>query len=474
MYKGKFTKDDAGLSAIPDGAALVLMGSAEAAPVIASTRQVVFTEDLTNEQKTQIAAPGERIGLRNLGNTCYFNSVVQSLRRVPELYQFAADTEKNGGSLSGNEMSSKYVQLVRTMNSSTSAVAPAVLLGALRKFAPQFSEVGSSGMMAQQDADECLSELLTAMGKELKIRNNGVSEGDAAKSLPNTRGYTNWTDALFGIGSKTTTTLVDKSKGDVVDTTESSDHMLKLRCQIDGTVNHLVEGIRLGLKEHVTKLCAPLQRQAEYERITTLTDLPPYLFVQLNRFMWRNDTKNKAKILRKVTIPLNLDLFEFTGGELRKNLQAVREEQLKQKELSLAAKNNTSAAAKTGSAASTVSSSTSTSSSSSSSSSSSAAPSSGLDITSENVVSGRVNPNISSKKSDTLSNTDSSTYQLTAVVAHRGREADGGHYVAYVREGTHWYKCDDADVTPATESDVEALCGGGDWQMAYLCMYSKV
>ena len=39
------------------------------------------------------------------------------------------------------------------------------------------------------------------------------------------------------------------------------------------------------------------------------------------------------------------------------------------------------------------------------------------------------------------------TYQLKGVICHEGGTLQGGHYIAYVRKGTAWYKMDDYKVS---------------------------
>jgi Ubiquitin carboxyl-terminal hydrolase len=38
-------------------------------------------------------------------------------------------------------------------------------------------------------------------------------------------------------------------------------------------------------------------------------------------------------------------------------------------------------------------------------------------------------------------------YQLHCVIEHIGRTMHGGHYVAYVRQGARWLKCDDLRIS---------------------------
>jgi ubiquitin carboxyl-terminal hydrolase 14 len=65
-------------------------------------------------------------------------------------------------------------------------------------------------------------------------------------------------------------------------------------------------------------------------------------------------------------------------------------------------------------------------------------------------------------------------YELCAVLTHMGRTADSGHYIAWVKKqnsSSVWYKFDDDKVSIVTEEDVSKLDGGGDWHIAYICLY---
>ena len=65
-------------------------------------------------------------------------------------------------------------------------------------------------------------------------------------------------------------------------------------------------------------------------------------------------------------------------------------------------------------------------------------------------------------------------YELHSVVTHKGRSADSGHYMGYVRQGdsNQWWCFNDEKVLPdLTTADVLLLCGGGDRDIAYLTFY---
>lgn len=70
---------------------------------------------------------------------------------------------------------------------------------------------------------------------------------------------------------------------------------------------------------------------------------------------------------------------------------------------------------------------------------------------------------------------DTGNYQLIGVVTHKGRSADGGHYIGWVHaSGDDWHQYDDDIVTTVKTDDILNLKGGGDWHTAYLALYRKL
>ena len=65
-------------------------------------------------------------------------------------------------------------------------------------------------------------------------------------------------------------------------------------------------------------------------------------------------------------------------------------------------------------------------------------------------------------------------YELHAVVTHKGRSADSGHYIGWARQtpgSDFWWCYDDDKVTEVRTEDIMKLGGGGDRDMAYLNFY---
>ena len=67
-------------------------------------------------------------------------------------------------------------------------------------------------------------------------------------------------------------------------------------------------------------------------------------------------------------------------------------------------------------------------------------------------------------------------YELFGIVSHKGRTADGGHYMGWVKNddagADKWLCFDDDDVQECDwEPHVSELKGGGDRDIAYLLFY---
>jgi len=70
---------------------------------------------------------------------------------------------------------------------------------------------------------------------------------------------------------------------------------------------------------------------------------------------------------------------------------------------------------------------------------------------------------------------ETGNYELTAVLTHKGRTSDSGHYVGWVhKRGDDWHKYDDDVVSLVKTDEIMNLRGGGDWHMSYYLIYRRL
>lgn len=79
---------------LKNGITLMMLGSVDKLPE-APVQKTQFVEDLTEAQLAQ--ALDLPVGLKNLGNTCYLNAVVQCIKTVPEICEALKSYKSNYG-----------------------------------------------------------------------------------------------------------------------------------------------------------------------------------------------------------------------------------------------------------------------------------------------------------------------------------------------------------------------------------------
>jgi ubiquitin carboxyl-terminal hydrolase 14 len=507
-------KDDAdwGAVGVKDGARLMMMGTADAPPT-APAAPPVFAEDLDGlggggeEEADGMGGgggggggppEGAGGGLANLGNTCYLNATVQCLARVPELSDALAALGRGGAGGGGGGVALSHpdqaaARLAAAAGAAFTALAaargatvePAPLLSALRARFPQFAQAGPGGVPAQQDAEECWSQLLCAL-------RDALPPAPAASSPAAPADPPAIIDRLFGV--RTAATLTCAPTGE---TAPHAAGALALKCVITSDVNHVTDGLKLALKEDREAASPALGGQlAPWAGDSRIARLPPYLTVQLARFFYKVEAQQKAKILRKVTFPLDLDLYDLCTPEYQAALAGPRAaaqaaadaaaglagdrgSNATSKEVPLTAKDVADAAAKARADAEEA----------------GEAGASGAEAMAADEPAPAPTPAGPSPFAGQLTG----RYELVAVLTHKGRSADSGHYVSWARlpepapgaagaappaskkpkagsagGGATWIQYDDDSLSPRTPEEVLALSGGGDWHMAYLLLYRAV
>lgn len=435
MLKGQTLNDESWsnfLSHLKNGLTLMMMGTVDSQIPQAPVEQTKFIEDLSENQLA--VAMDLPVGLKNLGNTCYLNAVVQCLKTVPELVtnlnQFKASSSH--GDVQTNLVASLRETYEYMDKYKQNGYAPFMLVQLLRLVFPQFSAQTEHGHFMQQDANECWTELLRVLQQKLP-------------PIQGTKKYTNLVDEYFS-GEFTCTLKNDESKDEQEQIMHES--FLQLSCFISPEVKYLHTGLKAKLEEKLTKFSSTLSRDAVYTKISRISRLPAYVSIQYVRFCYKEKEKVNAKILKDVKFTINLDLFEMCSKDLQDKLIPMREK------FRIADEKRAREAKKA-----------------------------------------KLNENLNDKKSQVASAQNSSPieyesysfeddpgsnnsglYELKAVLTHKGRSSNSGHYVGWARDGKNgdgdnWLMFDDDTVHIVSEEDILKLSGGGDWHTVYLLLY---
>ncbi|RDA86409.1 hypothetical protein CP532_6462 [Ophiocordyceps camponoti-leonardi (nom. inval.)] len=504
LIKGSQLKDDAdmGKMGLKAGQVIMMMGTSSSGEgnLVRPKDPIKFVEDMTEAEKAQQmdATPA---GLVNLGNTCYLNSTLQALRSLPEmnkaLISYNDDASENTGVTADLSLASHLSRLYARMDRTQEALPPVGFLKALRSAFPQFAERSKSDNgFAQQDAEEAWSQIVQNMRPALKAKNSA-----GTSSVPLIDTYM----------SGQLTSKIECQDAEAVQAGEQpavqKEDFLKLSCHIDGTTNHLRDGILAALSETIEKKSAVLDRQAEYKKTSAISRAPKYLTVHFVRFFWKRQTQKKAKIMRKVTFPQELDIVEFCSDELKKALipvrDKVREIRKDEEDIERARKrrkknheqdlgdipggsglapskkdgkkdDKTDKAKEADEAAAGETFKT---------DAEIDAEKDAAVLAAKKELHAMIDPSLRDEGAN-----QSGLYELRCVVTHQGGSADSGHYTAYVKkpaavdpktgkrgeEDGMWWWFNDEKVTEVTVDKIEGLAGGGESHSALILLYAAI
>ncbi|KAH7020152.1 hypothetical protein EDB80DRAFT_633446 [Ilyonectria destructans] len=518
LIKGGQLKDDADMTklGLKAGQTIMMMGTpgSGGGDLVRPKDLVKFVEDMTEaEQAQQVGATPA--GLVNLGNTCYLNSTLQTLRLIPELQdaltKYSPDAAPTSLLMSGSSMdlAGQLSTLYKKMGETQDSFPPMNFLNALRVVFPQFAEKSKSGHgYAQQDAEEAWSQIVQQLNQKLRVKS---SEDSPEVSFVD----------KYMTGEFTSVMECDEEEarnaGEKAITTK--DNSTKLKCHIESSTNHLRDGILASLTEKLEKNSEVLGRNAVYTKTSKISRAPKYLTVQFVRFFWKRETQKKAKIMRKVTFPQELDIVEFCSDDLKKALIPVRdkvreirkdEEDIErarkrqkrthdqamadvaggaglpsEKEKKDAEKKAAETAERKGEKK----------------------PDSSADgdtvmgetyktdaeveaerdaalLVAKKELNALINPEL---RDDDGAN-QSGLYELRGVVTHQGASADSGHYTSYVKktapvdpktgkkgeEDGKWWWFNDDKVTEVEADKIQTLAGGGESHSALILLYKAI
>jgi len=412
-----------------DNAMMLMMGTKDEDMPSMPVEQTKFMEDMDeHELNKALEMPA---GLQNLGNTCYMNAVIQCLKSVPELRTSLKNYTGRVNLAQGSDAESITAalrDLYKTMDTGAT-LPPIIMLQVLHNAFPLFAERGDQGGYKQQDANECWIEML----RMLQQKTNPLAESTKSNAIEQFMGIECSTEM------KCAETDDEPSKKDV-------EKFLLFNCYIDKDVKYIHTGLKNRLRETgLEKHSDVLGRTAQYTKTLAITRLPGYLTITMMRFQFKITEEGggiNAKILKDIKFPVMLDMFDMCSPELQKSLKPMR---TKFKDYEDWLVENLGRTKGKGEATK-------------------------KEKQSQDLPVEECEP---WSFPDDIGSNNSGYYTLQAVLTHKGRSSNSGHYVGWVRsKGDTWLKCDDDEVSPVHEEDVLKLSGGGDWHTAYILLYA--
>lgn len=356
--------------------------------------------------------PKKRLGLKNLGNTCFMNSVLQSLGNIEEFSNILtalpslehqlntskeAKTAINHLSSDGIIVTEELKKVLRALKEGVekSAISPDLLFHAIWKVVPRFRGY------QQQDAHEFLRYMLDRLHTELllllpgRFRNDRVDEVLRGASLTKSQSVVT---SVFGgtlqsevtcLSCRTTSNKQDPFLDLSVDIPQqftgpvrkSKDREGSQTCHIHDCLKKFVETEELADSERF--FCNACKSKQPSTKKFLIRRLPNVLCLHVKRFRWT--TYARTKLDNHIEFPLNgLDM----SGYLLKNLSGTR-----------------------------------------------------------------------------LSSGGTSLYDLAAVIVHHGTGTGSGHYTAFATNNKAWFHFNDCTVR---ESDFQTVCSSKPYILFYV------
>jgi len=292
-------------------------------------------------------------GLRNLGNTCFMNSVLQCLSNTRALLEFSlndkysSDINKSTSSMKG-QLISAFARLLQDLwkSSSDGCVSPSSFKSAVAKFAPRFTGY------AQQDAQEFLRYLLQGLAEDVNRVTSKpkpvIVNDDEEDKLPDLEKAANsWKRYLRYEDSRIGEIFVGQLKSTLKCTTcgwtsTTFDPFWDLSLPLpkafasrgsDGG-NSIHSCLALFTKEEILDgderpKCGQCKQRRKCTKSFTIQRFPRVLVLHLKRFSGGTGSFRGAKLSTLIDFPHALDLSDFASDSKaltarpRYNLYAV-------------------------------------------------------------------------------------------------------------------------------------------------------
>lgn len=436
------------------------------------------------------------------------------------------NTERSNNMKSEKELLfERLIAFAKNFGKSIEPYLPDTIVFRLRDCFPQFkSTYASTKQYMQQDAEECMNALFTVLNEcsdrkiidetfsfkivnkirrlnekeleDLEQNNEGKKEIVEIKRHKKDSEENKKETELKNTAEPTQVKGQETESEESIETSE--EFHTKLCCHMGNQrrpINHMHEGIKLSFKEIIEKFSEEHGKNMLYEKVSEIDSLPPYLIVHFVRFEWikivegNKTTSDRAKICRKVNFSQTFDLYDFCSDKIKSELKISRNIILKRKEKEVLEANKKIESMKE------------------------------EKEKKENTTEEKkeeVKEEIKEEIKETVLKEEpkkielfTGNYKLLSVVTHKGRYAEGGHYIAWrslkeedeqkekekeeqknqdalynveVSNGlrrkkkTHdptWLKLDDDKVSSHKFSQIDLTGGRSDYHIAILLMFKR-
>ena len=267
---------------------IMMLGTAELPPE--PVDEPISDDDNQAEEDDEQSIPKKYWeGLPNVANNCYLNATLQSLRSLPKAESIIENAE-----IAPDSPESKVVMTISELFKKFPSQFNQAF-DALKKANPElFAAVDDQGMPRQQDATESYFYIL-------KVLSN---------LIPNIR-------KLFEIGFDVT-----QETGENGEKKTFTQYSNNIPIDMTEDARQIEQGIHLDM-EDVRKDDAG--NDVLFREHRTISSLPKYLNMHINRFQFKKDVNSTVKRLARIAHPFRVDMLPFLSPDLRKEILAERE-----------------------------------------------------------------------------------------------------------------------------------------------------
>jgi ubiquitin carboxyl-terminal hydrolase 2 len=261
-------------------------------------------------------------GLRNIGNTCFMNSILQCVFATPHLTDYFMNSFQTDKKLRPTPLAQSYYELLQQVKQSngSSSVTPSELKAAVSRTVSEFRGYG------QQDAQEFMRFLLDRMHDELnRVKVKPPYKEMKFENLPVEKQSDGW---FKYFRERDDSIMTDLFEGQLINAlkclscgheTYAFDNFMDLSVEIPRKAVRFLGSI--DIKDCLEKFveaekmidcgykCAGCKKTVNIEKNLTIYRFPKILVIHLKRFY--NSAMRREKLNTTVSFPEKLDVRKY-------------------------------------------------------------------------------------------------------------------------------------------------------------------